>query len=444
MRCPSSPTWRHRLHDASGFGLIEVVVSAAMVALVSLGVYAGVDGASQTSGTNKHRSIAVTIAQQDQDRMRAMTVNELSNYRETQTTTVGGVVYTVISRADWVTDSTGSASCTSGSAEASYLRLSSSVSWAGIRIAPVTVEGIVAPPNGSFGSDQGSLAVQVRDRNGSPVQGVTVTLTGPKGYTDVTNANGCVLWGFLPAGNGYTVAIAKTGYVDPSGATVPSKAVGVVGEATTTVAFDYDVGGRIQGNYETLNGSGTVIPANGLSFSATNANLTVPLLPFGDGVVHTSYTTGFETPPRLIYPFTVGYSVYAGTCDGAKPPTTAPQTALVTPGGTATVALRLPPINFKVVNGTGSTPPAVNGASVKFTATGAGCSGTVTRTTGSTGVITDTSMLYGTYTFCVASGGKIKTATTTSITTLSNTVPTGIATANATVNMNGAPTGTCP
>ena len=440
MGSATSPARPAALRDESGFGLIEVIVSAVLVVLVSLGVYAGIDGASATSQVNKQRSIATTIAQQDQDRMRAMTVSELSNYRDVQTTTVGGVPYTVTSRADWITDSTGTASCTSSAAQANYLRAASSVTWANMRIAPVTVEGVIAPPNGSFGSNQGSLAVQVRDRNGDPVQGATVTLTGPQGYTDVTNASGCVLWGYLAAGNGYTVAIAKTGYVDPDGVATPSKAAGVVGEATSTIAFDYDVGGRIQGNYETWNGS-TAVAANGLSFTASNPNLTVPLAPFGDGAPHTSFTTG------LIYPFTVSYSVWAGSCAGASPTVYSQpaQTALVTPGGIATVALREPPIDMKVID-TSLTPQPVNNAPVKFTPTASGCSVAVTRTTTNTGtgLLIDPALPYGTYTFCVAVGGKIRTTTTTNAATLSNSSPTGIATANATVDMNGAPTGTCP
>jgi Tfp pilus assembly protein PilV len=436
----STATPSTAFRDEAGFGLIEAVVSALLVVLVSLGIYAGIDGASATSGINKHRSVATEIAQQDQDRMRAMTVTELSNYRDSQSTTIGGLAYTVVSRADWVTDSTGSATCTSGTAQANYLRIASSVTWPGMRIQPITVESITAPPNGSFGSNQGSLAVQVRDRNGNPVQGATVTLTGPQGYTDVTNASGCVLWGYLPAGNGYTVSVAKAGYVDPSGVAGPSKAAGVVGESTSTIAFDYDVGGRIQGNYETWNGS-TAVPANGLNYTASNPNLTVPLAPFGDGSPHTSFTTG------LIYPFTVGYSVWAGDCAGASPTvySQAAQTALVNPGAITTVALREPPINMKVIDSSLSPQP-LNNVAVKFTPTASGCSVPVTRSTTNTGtgLLTDSAFPYGTYTFCVAVGGKIRTTTTIGAATLSNSTPTGITTANATVDMKSAPAGSCP
>jgi Tfp pilus assembly protein PilV len=421
-----------------GFAFIEVIVSAVLVVLVSLGVYAGIDGASATSGINKNRSVASGIAQQDQDRMRSMTVNELSNYRGTTTSTVGGIDYTIASSSSWVTDSTGSASCTGGSTQADYLRIASSVTWANMTVAPVTVESVIAPPNGSFGSGQGSLAVQVRDRNGNGVPGVTVNLTGPQGYADVTNSSGCVLWGYLPVGN-YTVGVSRSGFVDPSGVTAPTKSASVVGEATSTVAFDYDAGGQIQGLYQSWNG-GSVVPANGTAFTASNPNLTVPLAPFGDGAPHTSFTTG------LVYPFTVSYSVYAGSCAGANPTTYAlpAQTALVQPGLTTNVALREPPIDLTVVNGPGASPPPVVGAIVKLAGTASGCGALPARASGAGGLLTDTAFPYGTYTFCVQSGGRKQTVTRTGVTTLANTTPIGIPAAAATVNMNGAPAGACP
>ena len=288
-------------HDESGFGLIEVLVSALLLVLVASGVYLGLDAASATSGVNKHRSLATEIAQQDQDRMRAMAVTELSNYRDTTTTRIGTVTYTVASSSSWITDSTGTASCTGGQARAHYLRIASSVTWPNMHIKPVTVESVVAPPAGSFGTNLGSLAVQVRDRNGTGVQGVSVSLTGPKAYTDTTNEIGCVLWGYLPVGS-YTVSLSKPGYVDPSAVAAPARAAGVVGESTSTIAFDYDLGGRIQATYETVDSStGRAVAANGTSFTAVTSHLAVPLPPFGDGQPHTAFTTA------LLFPFTDPY-----------------------------------------------------------------------------------------------------------------------------------------
>lgn len=437
-RNPGCALWRRtaeRLSDEAGFGLIEVLVSALLMVLVASGVYLGLDGASATSGINKRRSVSSNLAQQDQDRMRSMTVNDLSNYRGTRTVTVASIDYTIDSRATWVTDSTGSASCTSGVTGANYLSTSSTVTWPTMTVPPVTVESIIAPPVGSFTSDQGSIAVQVRDRNGVGVPGVGVTLTGARNYTDVTNAQGCVLWGYLPVGN-YDVDAAKTGYVDPQGAQQPTKPVGVVGAATNTLVFDYDLGGRIQADYDTWNGRAAV-PANGTEFTAVSSHLTVPLAPFGDAAPHASFTSG------LVFPFTDPYGVYAGNCAGADPlangqPATLAQ---VNPGATAVVAVREPPINLRVVNG---ALPVAN-AAVTLTGTGSGCGALPARATGATGFLLDPVYPYGRYSACVQAAGRAQTVTMTGATTLANTSPTGIAAGNAaTFDMAAAPVGTCP
>lgn len=430
---------RHRrtpsLRDESGFGLIEVLVSALLMVLVASGVYLGLDGASATSGINKRRSASSELAQQDQDRMRSMTVNALSNYRESRTVRVNAIDYTIDSHASWVTDSTGSASCTSGATGVNYLAISSSVTWPDMTVPPVTVESIVAPPVGSFSSDQGSIAVQVRDRNGAGVPGVSVSLSGARNYTDVTNAQGCVLWGYLLVGN-YDVGVSKAGYVDPQGVQQPSKPVGVVGAATNTLAFDYDLGGRIQANYQTWSGS-AFVPANGTEFTAVSSYLTVPLAPFGDGAPHASFTSS------LMFPFTSPYGVYAGNCAGADPIASGQpaQLAQVNPGATAVVAVREPPINLRVVNG--ATPVA--NAIVKLAGTGSGCGALPPRPTAATGYLADPAYPYGTYSACVQAAGRAQTVTMTGATTLANTRPTGVAAGNAaTFDIAAAPVGTCP
>ncbi len=425
--------------EESGFGLIEVLVSALLVVLVSLGVYYGFDAASATSGINKRRSVSSGLAQQDQERMRSMTAAQLSNYRATQSSTVNGITYSIDSKASWVTDGTGTASCTSGAAQANYLSISSVVTWPGMTIKPVTVESITSPPIGSFNAGQGSLAVQVRDAAGVGVPDVAVTLTGPQGYTDVTNAQGCVLWGYLPVGN-YTVAVSKPGYVDPQGVQAPSQPAGVIGATTNTLAFDYDLGGMIQGNYQT-NVGGANVPANGTAFTAVSSHLTVPLGPYGSGAPVASYTTG------LVYPFTDPYGVYAGNCAGADPLANGQPATLVTvtPGATVPVNVFEPSINLKVVNG--ATPVA--NAIVKLTGTGAGCGALPARSTAATGFLVDRAFPYGPYTACVQAvvGGttRAQTRTKTNATTLANTSPTGIPAGNAaTFDMATAPIGICP
>src|SRR5919204_544579 len=75
---PSTGALRARARGQEGYGLVEVLVSALLVALIAVGVFAGFDAASATSGNNKSRGVAATLAQQDQQRMRAMKLSDLA------------------------------------------------------------------------------------------------------------------------------------------------------------------------------------------------------------------------------------------------------------------------------------------------------------------------------------------------------------------------------
>ena len=52
-----------------------------------------------------------------------------------------------------------------------------------------------------FAFFRGAVSIMAADLGRLPNSGVNVQLSGAQGFTDTTNAQGCVLWGFLPAGN---------------------------------------------------------------------------------------------------------------------------------------------------------------------------------------------------------------------------------------------------
>ena len=136
--------------------------------MIVLGVLAGIDGAAGSSGREKARSVAGTLAEQDQERMRGMRAVDLSNYAYNRDVTVGTATYNVDSESDWIRDNTGgTVSCTNSSAQADYLRIRTTVtsSTVGKRTAPVQIDSLVAPPVGAVGTNQGTLAVQVNDRD---------------------------------------------------------------------------------------------------------------------------------------------------------------------------------------------------------------------------------------------------------------------------------------
>jgi Tfp pilus assembly protein PilV len=438
---------RHGLGKEDGSLLIEVMVTSMIMTIVSLAAFAALDGANATSGTDRARAMAAGVAQQDQERMRSFRSVDLSNYRETYTQSVAAVPYTVNSRADWVTDSSGSASCTSTDASADYLKITSSVSWPRRGPArPLVVSSLVATPNGSFNTNQGALAVQVRDPAGNPVSGVNVQLAGPQGFTDATNAQGCVLWGFLQAGN-YTVTLAS-GCVDHQGVSPPSKAVSVIGDATNTVALDCGFAGLINASFDTLRQPGSVLVPNSKAryLRVANSGLDPPgSRQFGNGSAVTTIAA------TSLFPFTDPYNVYSGNCDKASPTqwaqplSPAPNGTTVAAGSTNNVTIRQPSLNVRV--NSPSSPTRANGAHVTASATQAGCVGTVLDMglTNSSGVLIDPGVPYGTYTVCadfVVSGTRRKDVFTP-VAASQPTVPNGGTQYDVTVSSSD-PAGSCP
>src|SRR3954470_22933582 len=226
---------RRLSREQSGFALIEVMMSALLVAIVSVGVLAGIDASSATSGSTKARGIAASIAQDDQERLRSMLPDDLAALRfQRRTVAADGVPYQVDSDARPVNDAG------KGCGDGTLVKISSEVTWPKMRgVPPVAADSLVAPQPGSFAPSQGGLIIQVRNRSGGPQPGIAVNLTGPQNDSDVTDENGCASFLYRPAGS-YTVAISKAGYVTPSLVTNISKAETVPDGAVATDSFDYD------------------------------------------------------------------------------------------------------------------------------------------------------------------------------------------------------------
>ena len=149
-----------------GIGIIEVLVSALIVVLVSLGVFAAIDAAGHTADANKSRSVASSLAQSDQERLRSMTISQVGNLDQTRAVPVDGENYSVRSQGQYVTGPADATDCTSTEQNPKYLKITSTVTWPDIRgVKPVTLDSLRTVPNGSV-SGQGTLVVESRAPRG--------------------------------------------------------------------------------------------------------------------------------------------------------------------------------------------------------------------------------------------------------------------------------------
>ena len=402
------------LRERSGFALIETVMSAALLVVVALGVYAGIDGPSSVAASNQARSVAVALAQQDQDRMHAMRSLDLSNYQATRTATVGGVPYQVTSRAEWVTDSSGTVSCTSSSSQANYLKISSAVTSPSIRAAkPVSLDSIVAPAPAVFGSNQGNLSIQLQDEAANPVVGVPVALTPPGTLSLTTNAAGCAFFG----------------YVDPSGASSISIPTSVVAGSTNVVTKSYAQAASISASFDTVVGSGAPQPAQAQAVTVED-----PGLPAPGRRVFTAPSLQSTIVASALFPFTSGYGVYAGSCATDDPTAYSQSPSLVTPGpgAGASVTVREPAINVAVTR----AGAPLSGAHVVVKSTASGCTESFTQTTNAQGALASPGFPFGPYSVCADDGARSVSAT------VQNTSPAGTASVPLAVPITGA-TGVC-
>src|SRR5919107_634267 len=119
---------RYIARSQGGGALIEIMMSALLVALAATAVFKGIDGATATSGQSKSRAVAVTLAQEDQERLRSMDPRKLASYSPAPVTkNVNNVDYKITSTADWVSDRGDTESCSRGDGRVTYVKISSKV-----------------------------------------------------------------------------------------------------------------------------------------------------------------------------------------------------------------------------------------------------------------------------------------------------------------------------
>src|SRR4051812_44042766 len=119
-RIPDRSACRHRgrlsLRSQRGGMLVEVMMSALLVALAATAVFKGIDGATATSAQSRSRAVATTLVHEDQERMRAMDPRKLSAYTLGPVAKpVNGVTYNVTSTGQVVSDRADAESCTKAS-----------------------------------------------------------------------------------------------------------------------------------------------------------------------------------------------------------------------------------------------------------------------------------------------------------------------------------------
>jgi type II secretory pathway pseudopilin PulG len=309
--------------DQAGYALIEVIVSAAVLALLALAVLSGIDGASMSTAREKARAVAGSLAEQDQERLRSYRFDALAIVPQANPVTLDNVTYTIKSEASWITDDANAvpACGTVAQKQAEYLRIVSTVTSniVGSRIAPVKIESMVAP-SVVYGQDHGTLAVRVLDRAGVGVPGIVVNAKSDDGTvlpSQVTNDAGCALFRSVPVG-GYTVGVNTPGYISKAGKQLLETTTTVNPNYINNVSLTYDRKVNMTVAVKTLEPGDTfsptattAVPSQAMSVSDAAADPTV--LRTFTPTAPTVWANSFASPDLFPY-YNSPYSYFTGDC----------------------------------------------------------------------------------------------------------------------------------
>ena len=296
-----------RLRAERGDTLIEVIVGALLVALIATATLGGFVDIGHLSETQRNEEQAGALAQQDQARMRGLTIAQLSsngtgtgNWTQ-PAVTLGGTSYTVTSKSQFISGASGNAACT-GSNSADEIQTTSTVTWSsgqGSRT-PVVVHGEITPTEG------GSIVASAVDPTGAGLAGVTISTSGPTATSPViTDSSGCVVWAGLANGS-YTVSFTPPAgtWIGVNGA-APSSQTVTVTATQTTHATQIQIGqaaGIVASFSTTFNGS--TVAATSDQFVLSDTGMTPTPQTFGtDSTQSVNTYVPTITTPTSYYPY---------------------------------------------------------------------------------------------------------------------------------------------
>jgi type II secretory pathway pseudopilin PulG len=361
--------------DEDGFIIIEVLVSALILAIVAGAVLTLIVATTRGAAVQRDRAVANDVAQADQARLRNQPIYEIAgNQPEDHEYTRGGMVFNVHSEREYVNNKAGAVSCTGGSNTPDYVKLTSTVSSA-TTDHPVVMQSVVSPSTGSLNTAYGTLQVPTKNAAGGPVGGVSVSANG---RTATSGSEGCVNFVSMPSGSS-EVLYNGHGLINESGEEKPTQSVSVAGgkiPSQPTTPFKWDYPATIEAKFTYLEpGTGKEWPAPVDSMYFVNAISGQPGRWTGTpgGVTRSSTQIAGN-----VFPFKSSeYVAFAGSCASNNPGTSSTNkvglfSGELVPKGKATPTIRVPALEVTVTTKSGKegkegTVQIVSGAKVTLT-----------------------------------------------------------------------------
>lgn len=211
-----------------GFTLVEMIVGAAVFAIIAISVFQGYSAFMQLVALGKYKIMATDIANAEFELIRNLPFAQVGLIDGipvgvlTATTTLVRDSYTfdivrTIRNIDDPFDGQLS-EIPNDLSPADYKMVEIEVSCTACKnLEPLSVVGRVAPKNLETASTNGALFIRVFDANGVPVSGATASVTKSSNpavsINDVTDSNGLLAIVDAPPGvNAYRISVTKNGY----------------------------------------------------------------------------------------------------------------------------------------------------------------------------------------------------------------------------------------
>jgi prepilin-type N-terminal cleavage/methylation domain-containing protein len=351
----------------AGLTMIEVIMAMVIFAMVAGAVVTGLASAMKTARTDKNRVAAANLAARELE----ITRNEFNSTAGSPAALaaqnqvvdphplpggtagspllVDGIPYTVTRNVEWLPAGSGKSACDGGAA-ITYPTLSVhvEVTWPVMgNVPPVETTTMMTPAKGTMASTMSFVGVKVLNNAGSPQSDLPVSITGPGGtYTDTTADDGCAVFALSTPGT-YTASLNSGGYVDYYGTAAPTKTVVVAASTLSQLQFNYDRAATLTVGLTTQAGYALPTTLPGITLANTG------LQPSG---VRTQASSGTITTIPTLWPFTDGYSVWAGSCSQSDPATaggTRSPAVVVNPGASGSTTASLAPVQVTVKNAAG-------------------------------------------------------------------------------------------
>jgi Tfp pilus assembly protein PilV len=311
-----TPPRRRPLHGEDGFALIEILVSALVLAIVAAAVLSLMQTTARSANDQRRHSEAYALAQEDQARLRSMRLSSLNRLQQTNEYTLDGTKFTVESTGVFVNNSSGNdSSCTTGETSADFVRVTSKVTWGGMGNRPaVAMQSIVSPSTGSLNPNNGILIVTTKNAAGLALPGVALTGGGPSNFSGSTHSTGCANFADLPWGD-YTITASGSDLVAKNGYPPQAEPAKVIAGGTNNKALVFDHAASLPVQFEYRVGSTSTFKVAKLdSVYVFNSGMN-PARPYWTAT-KTRETSITATP---IFPFTSADTVYAGACSANNP-----------------------------------------------------------------------------------------------------------------------------